>query len=573
MNQVGDIKTFALAPVTAPEGTNIYAFVWDFWDGSTEVTEGTQVQKRLNIGGAPESEADARILDYRCYPVLADGQAGSIYGTVEVNNPPTIYDAEISKNNSYFPYTSVLKVKAFDADVQLPTYTYLAVDGFTFDVLNNAASWVPGATLADGVLTLNNDGAVADNASYSVPISGYVRGSFDATYNSSDINVEVFFDGVSILVSSDSSCTFEATGTGVLSFYFSNLTGSGASFPSAITITNLVVETRTYNAITDPALQFAWYEGGVLLSGPSLGYTSETTEGTWVGNGRTVINDYAADVGTYAAAVNNDRTIRCYVYDSDAGTSYVDFDLYGKPTPPPSPLLYADPEAATEASASTYKVRVGPEQYLTLRAYARDLSGVSEPTFTWSYKAIDGWQGTTSFTDPAPEELAGGVWMSTSIKYTGTEVVSGTDISVVTARCHVENDYGEVDVPFVIELLSNTVPGAPVVYASINGAAEVTSTAMEDSVLSGGALDVIKFRVTAADPDYDLVNAEWYFSSGATLLNAGTLQDAGSLFGHTVWLNASPDWPAVNHMSVNVKVKDRFGAARSVSVLGPTIDV
>lgn len=436
MNQVGQIKTFSLDPITAPEGTNIYAFVWDFWDGSTEVTAGTTVQKRLNIGGAPDGEADKGRLDFRCYPVAIDGQSGSIYGALSVNNAPTIYSAEIDNNNGYFPYPALLTVTAYDIGTASPA---------------------------------------------------------------------------------------------------------------------------------NPNLQFAWYEGDTMLSAPALGVGSELVSGTWAGNGRTVIKNYLADVGTYAATVDNDRVIRCYVYDQDAGTSFIDFPLYGQPTPPPDPLLYADPESPAEASSSTYKVRVGPEQYLTLVAYARDLSGVSQPQFTWTYATADGWQGSTSFVDPAPEALDGGVWKSTSVKYTGTEIVTGTDVSVVTARCHVENNYGEVDVPFVVELLSNTIVGAPTIYTKVGASAEVTGAIAVTTALG----TKVRYRVTADDPDYDLVNAEWHFANNNTPLAAGTLQDAGSMFGHTVWLDVTPEWAVGQNTFAYVTVKDRFGAYRNASSSGP----
>jgi hypothetical protein len=103
--QIGNTATLALnPPVTDP---NVYSYVWRFWDGSIEVTTASTIQKRINIGGQPDS---AERLLYTCLPTLIDGQSGSVFGTLYAYNAPFVKDVLISNNDDYYGYSTVLSL-------------------------------------------------------------------------------------------------------------------------------------------------------------------------------------------------------------------------------------------------------------------------------------------------------------------------------------------------------------------------------------------------------------------------------------------------------------------------------
>jgi len=90
-----------------------YAYVWDWWDGTSEATTTPTTSKRINVGGQPGTS----LLFYRCTPVLEDGQSVTLIGTTSANNPPTVVPpVVVSNNDDYFPYNTQITVKAFDFD-------------------------------------------------------------------------------------------------------------------------------------------------------------------------------------------------------------------------------------------------------------------------------------------------------------------------------------------------------------------------------------------------------------------------------------------------------------------------
>jgi len=111
MNQTGETKTFVLS---ASSGSQIYAYVWKFWDGTSEATVYPTVQKVLNIGGNP---VDDRSLYYTCSPVAVNGHEVVVNGSLQVNNPPSIVPSpSISTNDTYLPFNTRLQLDAFHVD-------------------------------------------------------------------------------------------------------------------------------------------------------------------------------------------------------------------------------------------------------------------------------------------------------------------------------------------------------------------------------------------------------------------------------------------------------------------------
>ena len=114
-------------PVACSNGSVIYSYVWNFWDGSSTATVAPQVTKEINIGGQPGTG----VLDYTCTPVALDGQHVVLSGTLLANNPPTILPgAAISVNDAYYPYTTVVSLTALDLDGD--TFSFAWYEGASY---------------------------------------------------------------------------------------------------------------------------------------------------------------------------------------------------------------------------------------------------------------------------------------------------------------------------------------------------------------------------------------------------------------------------------------------------------
>ena len=110
--QVGALVSFAISP-TPSTGTQIYSYVWRFWDGTVLATTAPYTPPiAINMGGDPTiGELHCSVM-----PVQIDGQSTVINGTIQANNPPSISSPTVSVNDGFFPYQTELKVTAFDLD-------------------------------------------------------------------------------------------------------------------------------------------------------------------------------------------------------------------------------------------------------------------------------------------------------------------------------------------------------------------------------------------------------------------------------------------------------------------------
>lgn len=122
-HQVGTTALFTVTGV--PAGS--YAYVWDWWDGTTSATAVPTTTKKLNMGGDPH---DGNLLRFSVTIVAEDGQFQVRSGSIEVNNPPSIASSpSISLNDQFFPFTSVIQIRAFDVENELVSfYWYNAQD-------------------------------------------------------------------------------------------------------------------------------------------------------------------------------------------------------------------------------------------------------------------------------------------------------------------------------------------------------------------------------------------------------------------------------------------------------------
>jgi hypothetical protein len=111
MNQVGDQVILLATPI--PTGSDVYSYVWDFWDNSSAATSQPFITKVVNMGGNPFND----VLSYRCRPVAVDGQSDTVLGYITANQPPTILPGvSISRNDEYFTYPTRLSLTAIDID-------------------------------------------------------------------------------------------------------------------------------------------------------------------------------------------------------------------------------------------------------------------------------------------------------------------------------------------------------------------------------------------------------------------------------------------------------------------------
>lgn len=151
MHQVGDILELMATPI--PTGSAVYAYCWDFWDGTSTATDRPFVTKVINIGGQPLTDE----LHYSCTPVAVDGQNVTLRGTIVANNPPTILPGvAISHNDEYFAYLTRLTVQAIDQDSDAFSFSWYAGTTFLSYGTNSALGLVSGTWAGNGVTVVGN---------------------------------------------------------------------------------------------------------------------------------------------------------------------------------------------------------------------------------------------------------------------------------------------------------------------------------------------------------------------------------------------------------------------------------
>lgn len=95
-----------------PTGTNIYSYVWRWWDGTVEAVETAAAAKVVNMGGHPDTQE----LHYSCTAVAVDGQEVTLNGTFQANNSPRIYQPTITVNDAYLPFSTRLGFYYYDIE-------------------------------------------------------------------------------------------------------------------------------------------------------------------------------------------------------------------------------------------------------------------------------------------------------------------------------------------------------------------------------------------------------------------------------------------------------------------------
>jgi len=159
MKNVGDNAVVGISS-TSSAGTNIYAYVWKWWDASSTATIIPTTNKLVNIGGQP---TDNRLLRFSVSPVSIDGSHVVINGSFQANNPPYIVPSPtISVNDEYFPYQTQLRVTAYDLENDVMSFswfegtTLIGVGATTFDGTVQAPWSGNGTTVTTPALMYTN---------------------------------------------------------------------------------------------------------------------------------------------------------------------------------------------------------------------------------------------------------------------------------------------------------------------------------------------------------------------------------------------------------------------------------
>ncbi len=319
-NQVGDIVTFTVTPLPA-DTSNIYAWVWDFWDGSVDATVQPFTSKRLNVGGEPVNGT----LNYTCRPVQTDGQSVVLSGTVAVNNPPTIVSpVSVSQNDGYFPFDTRVSVTAFDIEGQSLNFHWYDGDSYLGSGVASYTGDVTGTWTGNGTVIVDSYAGTTDYIDVTV---------------SSDRTLEVFIvDG--------------GTGTTALSIDLRGrelppLAGGGGSgsvtvtegtmLPTVRIVPGATVEFSVYGK--DPlggAVSFLW--SFLTTNGWTTGPT--TTPGTVVATADGGYQStYTKDVSGETITGSNEKTVRALVeVTADSGTLTLPFDVVLQKNNPPTGL-------------------------------------------------------------------------------------------------------------------------------------------------------------------------------------------------------------------------------------------
>lgn len=286
--QVGQTAVFSLATVPT-NGTNIYSYVWEWWDGTKEATTVPFNSKRINIGGHPLTGS----LLYACKPVQTDGQSTVIHGSISANNAPIVISPlEVTLNNGFLPYQTEIRVTAYDIerdDIFFSLYegsTFIA-NGTTLSIQDVIGTWALDGTVYMGTfsgtqstfpVTVRNDRTV----------TVYVR---DESSGTTALNVGLY--GQSAPRISAGGASYAATATSIQSETAVHV-GPGAT-----------VDFSVYGR--DPAggaVSFEWLFSADKgwTSGPSTqpGSTVSTVDG---GYQNTVTRDVSSETMTVARRV------------------------------------------------------------------------------------------------------------------------------------------------------------------------------------------------------------------------------------------------------------------------------
>jgi len=315
---------------------------------------------------------------------------------------------------------------------------------------------------------------------------------------------------------------------------------------------------------------FLWYTGATFLGYGAADAAYVVGSHVWTGNDTTTTVAFNGTRNTLALQVNADRNVQCYVVDTVAGTTVVDFRLRGQAVPPLGGVLVADSNMLTTDATSQPRTRIGPGQTVLFVAYVKDIDNVY-PAFDWTLPSPPPGNWTTPYVGSGTGAvLPDGSFSNTYVKdvSNGSEVVPVGSVKVCVATCRItgtnpaSRSYGQTtELQFTVELVKNQAPSlTTVTCADINGAAIPMATGQ---VVAG---DKLIYAAVSTDNDLDIVDQHWRFDNSANPLLPNPLHRLGpKVIYDTTGMTSGQKVGGV------ITSTDRMGDSIAVSFTGPEI--
>jgi len=332
--------------------------------------------------------------------------------------------------------------------------------------------------------------------------------------------------------------------------------------------TDLSLAAYTIDA-NDPIL-FLWYDGATFLSYGVAAAAYVTGTHIWSGNDTSTSVAFNGTYNSLSIQVNADRNVQCYVVDTAAGTTVVDFRLRGKTVPPLGGVLVADSNMLTTDATSQPRTRIGPGQTVMFVAYVKDIDN-AYPSFIWNLPSVAPGNWTTPYLGAGTGAvLPDGSFSNTYVKdvSNGSEVVTVGTVKVCVATCQItgtnpaSRSFGQsTQLQFTVELVKNQAPSnTTVTCTDINGAIISMTTGQ---VVAGAK---IIYSAVSTDNDLDVVDQHWRFDNSAAPLFPNPLH----LFGPKVVYDTTGMTSGQKILGV-ITSTDRMGDSIAVSFSGPEI--
>lgn len=362
--QVGDVKVFSVNPLPA-DTSNIYAYVWEFWDGSSTATETPFASKRLNIGGEPGNGT----LRYSCRPVQNDGQSVVLNGSIFVNTPPVLMNpVTLAANDAYFPYNTKVTVTAYDTEDEGLNFTWYDSGEIVGSGVTTVVGSVTGTWTGNGSVVISSftgtqnelDITVRSNRTLTVVV-------VDGGTGTSTLDIELRGREVPPVSGGGGSSTVSVT--------------EGTTLPTVRVVSGASVDLSVYGR--DPIggqVDFLWFfspaDGWTAAPATAAGATTATPDGGYQ-------NVYTRDVSGETMAVDaRTVTARARVVSS-AGTLFLPFEIILERNHVPTGLSLTAKVDGSDYNLATL-VPIAPGSVVELRATAVD-TDADVVDFAWQF--------------------------------------------------------------------------------------------------------------------------------------------------------------------------------------------
>jgi len=312
--------------------------------------------------------------------------------------------------------------------------------------------------------------------------------------------------------------------------------------------TELKITTYDYE---NDEIRFAWFQGDTYL-GPGSTTFAGTYEGTWQGNGTTLLLPVLAYENGTTISIASQRLITCYVTDVQNGTTEVDFALRGFLRPPPSTGIQAEVSSLTTDSSSLPTARIGPDQTVYFEVYAKDVTGAAL-AFTWVFSLDYNWTVVETVAGTTVAMPDGG-FRNHYVKDISGEVISSGTQKVVTGLCQIVGPSGSTQTQFDVTLYKNNPPTGVTITTKVGGN-------VVDPTVAQPAGTMLEFEAVPTDPDLDVCQLQWTFSQSV-------YPSVLVLYGPKIYVDTTG---YTTNISGQVVCTDEAGA--SVSVAVPSVPI